>query len=84
MGGVCSTHGRDENFIQNFSRKIWSRFLSFSVWREMISLNSINQLIFVLIECCGFFAVRTEFLYIVYSSFGFKGLFINHIRVYNK
>jgi hypothetical protein len=31
----------------------------------IIFLNSINQLIFVMVKCCVFFAVRTEFLNIV-------------------
>jgi hypothetical protein len=30
-----------------------------------ISLNSVNQLIFVTVKCCVFFAVRTEFLNII-------------------
>jgi hypothetical protein len=39
-----------------------------------ISLNSVNQLIFVMVKRGVFFAVRTEFLNIIYASFGFKGL----------
>jgi hypothetical protein len=35
----------------------------------IISLNSVNQLIFVMVKCCVFFAVRTELLNIVYMSF---------------
>jgi hypothetical protein len=31
----------------------------------IISLNSVNQLIFVMVKCCVFFAVRTEFLNII-------------------
>jgi hypothetical protein len=30
-----------------------------------IFLNNINQLIFVTVKCCVFFAVRTEFLNII-------------------
>jgi hypothetical protein len=30
-----------------------------------ISLNSISQLIFVMVKCCVFFAVRTDFLNII-------------------
>jgi hypothetical protein len=37
-------------------------------------LNSVNQLIFVMVKCCVFFAVRAEFLNIILTSFGFKGL----------
>jgi hypothetical protein len=29
---------------------------------SLVSLNSVNQLIFVIVKCCVFFAVRTEFL----------------------
>jgi hypothetical protein len=39
-----------------------------------MSLNSVNQLIFVMMKCGVFFAVRTEFLYIISTSFGFNGL----------
>jgi hypothetical protein len=40
----------------------------------IIYLNSVNQLIFVMVKCSVFFAVRTELLNIIYTSFGFKGL----------
>jgi hypothetical protein len=40
----------------------------------IISLNSVNQLIFVMVKCGVFFAVRTEFLNIIQMSFGFKWL----------
>jgi hypothetical protein len=46
----------------------------FSEETEIISLNNINQLIFVMETRCVFFAVRTEFLNIIQTSFGFKGL----------
>jgi hypothetical protein len=36
------------------------------------SLNSVNQLIFVMVKCCVLFEVRTEFLNIIEMSFGFK------------
>jgi hypothetical protein len=39
----------------------------------IISLNSVNQLIFVMVKCGVLFEVRTEFLNIVYTSFGLKG-----------
>jgi hypothetical protein len=35
---------------------------------------SVNQLIFVMMKCCVFFAVQTEFLNTIQTSFGFKGL----------
>jgi hypothetical protein len=39
-------------------------------------LKSINHLISVMVKCCVFFAVRTEFLNIIWTSFGFKGLIL--------
>jgi hypothetical protein len=39
----------------------------------IISLNSINRLSFVMVKCV-LFEVRTKFLSVVYTSFGFKGL----------
>jgi hypothetical protein len=32
------------------------------------SLNSVNQLIFVMVKCCVLFEVRTEFLNIIWTS----------------
>jgi hypothetical protein len=40
-------------------------FIRFSVLSGIISLNSINQLIFVMVKCGVFFAVQTEFLNII-------------------
>jgi hypothetical protein len=37
-------------------------------------LNSVNQLIFVMVKCGVLFEVRTEFLNIIQTGFGFKGL----------
>jgi hypothetical protein len=37
----------------------------FSLQTSIISLNSVNQLIFVMVKCCVFFAVRTEYLNIM-------------------
>jgi hypothetical protein len=45
-----------------------------TVNRDYYFLNNINQLIFVMVKCSVFFVVRTEFLNIIYMSFGFKGL----------
>jgi hypothetical protein len=39
-------------------------FVWFSLWAAIISLNSVNQLIFVM-KCDVFFAVRTELLSII-------------------
>jgi hypothetical protein len=48
-------------------------FVQFLEGTAIISLNSINQLIFVRERCCFFGVVGTESLYI-YMSFSFKGL----------
>jgi len=40
----------------------------------IVSLNSVNQLIFVMVKCGVLFEVRTEFLNVILTSFGFKGL----------
>jgi hypothetical protein len=40
----------------------------------IISLNSINQLIFVVIMCCVFFEVKIEYLNIIKTSLCFEGL----------
>jgi hypothetical protein len=37
-------------------------------------LNSVNQLIFAMVKCGAFFAVRPGCLNIIQMSFGFKGL----------
>jgi hypothetical protein len=41
-----------------------------------LTVNSVNQLNFVMVKCGVLFEVRTEFLYrlIIYMSFGYKGL----------
>jgi hypothetical protein len=46
----------------------------------IISLNSVNQLIFVMVKCGVFFAVRTEILNIIQTSFGFKELIKQFVR----
>jgi hypothetical protein len=51
------------------------------VFTEIISLHSVNQLIFVMVKCGVFFAVRTEFLNIIWTSFGFKGLCVSFFCV---
>jgi hypothetical protein len=43
----------------------------------ILSINSnyfLEQLIFVMVKCCVFFAVQTKFLNIIQTSFGFKRL----------
>jgi hypothetical protein len=50
-------------------------------WFHMIlSINRVNRLIVVMVKCCVFFAVRTEFLNIIWTRFGFSGL-IKHIFI---
>jgi hypothetical protein len=49
-------------------------FVWFSLQTVIISSNSVNQLIFAMVKSGVFFAVRTEFLNIIWTSFGFKGL----------
>jgi hypothetical protein len=46
----------------------------FSLSTAIISLNGINQLIFVMVKCGVLREVRSEFLNTIYTSFGFKGL----------
>jgi hypothetical protein len=49
-------------------------FVWFLLLTVIISLNSINQLIFVMVKCGVLFEVRTEFLHNIYTSFVFKWL----------
>jgi hypothetical protein len=49
-------------------------FVWFSVYTAIISSNGINKFIFVMVKCSVFFAVRTEFLNIIQTSFSFKEL----------
>jgi hypothetical protein len=39
----------------------------------IISLNGVNQMSFVMVKCGVLFEVRTDFLNIIQTSFGFKG-----------
>jgi hypothetical protein len=48
-------------------------FAWFSVLTVIISLNSINQLIFVMVKCGVLFEVRTEFLILFRRSSALKG-----------
>jgi hypothetical protein len=51
-------------------------FVWFSLLTAIISLNSINKLIYIMVKWGVLFEVRTEFLNIIYTSFGFN--VINH------
>jgi hypothetical protein len=53
---------------------MWKEGVPMLLKQRLISLNSVNQLIFVMVKCGVLFEVRTEFLNIIYASFGFKGL----------
>jgi hypothetical protein len=48
-------------------------FIWISLQTAIISLNSVNRLIFVTVKFGVFFAVRAEFLNTIYTSFRFKG-----------
>jgi len=37
-------------------------------------LNSVNELMFVMVKCGVLYEVRTEFLNIMFMSFSFKGV----------
>jgi hypothetical protein len=41
---------------------VFTDFVRFSLQTAIISLNSVNQLIFVMVKCGVLFEVRTEFL----------------------
>jgi hypothetical protein len=56
------------------SQGIFVSFISFSVYIEITPLNSINQLVFVIVMGCAFVWVWTEYLNNIQPSFGFKGL----------
>jgi hypothetical protein len=40
----------------------------------IISSNNINKLSFVMVKCCVFFEVQTEFFYMIQMSFSIIGL----------
>jgi hypothetical protein len=46
----------------------------------IISLNSVNYSIFVMVKCGVLIEVRTEFLNNIQTSFGFKGLNLNSVN----
>jgi hypothetical protein len=53
-----------------WSHTVSVHFIWFSVLTAIISLNSVNRLIFVTVKCGVFFAVRTECLNIILTRFG--------------
>jgi hypothetical protein len=46
-----------------------------------ISLNSLNQLIFVMVKCDVLFEVQTEFLNVIYINFGLGGLVVSLLAI---
>jgi hypothetical protein len=50
----------------------------------IISLNVINQLIFVMLKCNVIFNVRTDFLTIIKTSVGFKEFFYRKITALSR
>jgi hypothetical protein len=52
----------------------------FLVKTAIISLNSFNYLIFLMVKCGVLFEVRTEFLNITYTRFGFEGLILHFVK----
>jgi hypothetical protein len=51
------------------------------VWIQtaIISLNSVTQLVFVMVKCGVLFEVRAESLNIIWTIFGFKGLISSYV-----
>jgi hypothetical protein len=45
----------------------------------IISLNSVTQLVFVIVKCGVLFEVRAESLNIIWTSLGFKGLISSYV-----
>jgi hypothetical protein len=58
----------------NYMSHLLQQSITFHFINSDISLNSVNKMFFVMVKCGVFFAVRTEFLNIILTSFGFKGL----------
>jgi hypothetical protein len=50
----------------------------------ILAINSVNQLIFVMVKCGVLFEVRTEFLNVIYTIFGFNGLIFSIIGTEDK
>jgi hypothetical protein len=57
-------------------------FVQFSLQTAMISLNSINRLMFVVVKYDDLFEVRAELLNVIKTKFGFECL-SNHFTVLN-
>jgi hypothetical protein len=59
---MCTTRFNSKRFCFVFSKECVYFSYFFLEWRVIISLNSINQLTFVMETRCFFFKTRTEFL----------------------
>jgi hypothetical protein len=64
-------------------RSAFMGFVWVSMWTAIISLNRVNKLIFVMVKCGVFFEVWTQFLNIIYRSFGFKWLIDRQLNDYS-
>jgi hypothetical protein len=66
-----------ETGVGKFGRQSTSLMLCRVFWHDVNlrhGTDGTNQLVFVMVKSCVFFAVWVEFLNIIYASFGFKGL----------
>jgi hypothetical protein len=50
-------------------RRVFIGFVRFLTVNKGIVLDTINQLMFAIVNCCVLFEVRTEFLNIIYTSY---------------
>jgi hypothetical protein len=53
---------------------VFTSFVRFSLQTVIIYLHSFDQLVLVMMQCGVLFQIRTEFLNVIYTSIGFKGL----------
>jgi hypothetical protein len=60
MVTICTTCFNSQQLSMLY---LWA--LNNLIIKQIISLNSINQLIFVMVKCCVLFEVRTELLNII-------------------
>jgi hypothetical protein len=70
---ICTTYFNSALCPQ----RVFLGLVRFSQWTAIIFLNSVNQLIFVMVKCGVFFAVRTKFLILFSRASAFKGLIQN-------
>jgi hypothetical protein len=63
--GNCVYHLLQHLVTLHFDHSVCMPLVTVPVQTAIISLNSVNRLIFVTVKSCVFFAVRTEFLNII-------------------